>query len=122
MPINEPDNVTEYFIRHGCDRKTTSFPRPSVVDLVKPLLDIVAKLPINGDGDPIVPGDRGWITVGFPAGDSAVVEVDIECVYSGTEVVLVEQLREDGDECWEVVTEDLFSSREAAEAAREAKQ
>lgn len=55
MPMSEPANVTKYFIAHGYQNHK-AFWRHNVVDLVKPLLDVVDKLPTDVDGDPIEDG------------------------------------------------------------------
>ncbi len=81
------------------------------------LQSIVKKLPVNGDDDPIVPGDVHWC--GSPK-NYVVVQVVIESIgKKHSEWVHVGQLREAGDEFWEEEAAELYSSRGSAETARE---
>lgn len=128
MSLNEPDNVTEYFTRHGCDRKTVSFVRSTVVDLVEPLLAIVDKLPqcwrlVDGQlvqDVPVLPGMTLWSVRIWDIKRIEVVSLDdltsdwpatIRMGASGERGTLYR---------WHV--QGCYSTLEAAEAATEAKE
>lgn len=114
MSLNEPDNVTEYFIRHGCDRKTVSFARTTVVDLVEPLLAIVDKLPKDAEGNV------------YPPPQALLGKVFYHPSHLGPAPLLFSQLfwHSDGGYwgigCggWDVPLSECFESRGAAEEAK----
>lgn len=107
----------------GCSRQVCLCEPPEIVALrdelrtaraeVDRLRPIVKALPLNGDDDPIVIGHRHWVTH-----NGKVVPVIIEALhYEGA--VLVADTPDDGNEYWDVDPGVLFSTCEAAEAAKE---
>ena len=92
-------------------------PLELLVTEIHRLRTIVAKLPINADGQPIVPGDKAWVNKGWgtKAAESVPTHVVIETIQpSYCDTVIVGQLREDGDDLWEECPCDIFSTAESA--------
>jgi hypothetical protein len=75
------------------------------------LRKVVEKLPVNADGDSVVPGSEQWDKGG-------VTRVIVESIYTDCDTVLVGQ-PDIGDEQWELYVDNLYSSEAAAREAGE---
>jgi hypothetical protein len=95
---------------------------PNEAQMLREAAEIIGKLPKDSHGNPIVPGQHRWVVGGAPehnwsVPDETIQEVVVEGIGNDS-TILVGGLPGVDDDLWEVYGEELYESREAAEAAK----
>ena len=114
--LRDPDDV----LRFSGDAKTAlaqwAFAQSTIAALAAErdkLRAVVAKLPKDGDGNPVVPSDERWTLEGKHVRVGMIEDDVIGLVHVG-----FADWRRDGEDEWGEYADELYSTREAAEAAQ----